>query len=168
MIKKIIMLISVILLTSCAATQTIKEEKPISLNPNGLSTIYVAITATNSVEADSHYASVTLDLNSKLTDLINQGNKFRVIGDKSSANYILKLHVTEFQYVDEFSRVMMGILAGHAVLVADIELVDSKNSNVVWQASVDSTSDHMQGIFGNSTGAQVDGLASYVAKKINN
>lgn len=170
MFKKLSLVFMVLALGACASAPqnqqaSAVQEKPKNVQPvnstKGYSTFAVVVTGSGSDIDAGDLATVRTNFVEALsTKLVAETNLRQADPDK--ADLKVTLDVKQLHYVSAAKRVMLGILAGHAVLGADVTVTDQKANAALWNTNVDTTSKTSSGIFGASSTSQVEGLSQVV------
>jgi hypothetical protein len=125
MLRSIGILFVALWLSACAAGSSVQS---ISGAPQINSTLGGAVDVYSSVPDTSGNAAA---LRSALVAQLQAKKVFKAITDPDSADYLVRVNVTQISEVGQGARIMLGALAGQASVVANCEVFDRKQNAVI-------------------------------------
>ena len=153
-----------IALTGCASNVSQTVNKPITVQEHSNNIIYIAVSSDSTISEDKNYAKTRQEL----IDTIIQKLKIElpssqvVTSNKPNEGISAQITIHEFNYVSGAARFLTGVLSGKAKLGAKLELVDIASNKNIGEVLLGTSSKFSEGIFGGTTGRQIEAVATEV------
>ena len=125
MFRSIAIVLAALWLSACAAGSSIQTITPA---PQINSTLTGAVDVYSSIPDTSGNANL---LRAALVAELANKKVFKSITDQGSADYLIRVNITQISEVGQGARIMLGALAGQAAIVANCEVFDRKQNAVI-------------------------------------
>jgi hypothetical protein len=165
---RVLAAVFVAVLGACAVTPEVSDQQPVNADLAQYAAVYASVDAPSEVRAKQEFGPTSDRLLSEFVQNVNLQGKAASVGPAPTGGKALeaRLEITEFNYVDGAARVLVGILAGNAVLKVNMTLRDPASGKVVGEVAAGAASSAMQGIFAADTARQVEAIAKQLASKL--
>jgi hypothetical protein len=163
-----LLLVLTILLSACAATPTVHEDKPRTADLSRYATLQVVVDAPDAIVKQTGYDLTSAALLKEFIEDARALGKYSAVGTEAAGSKVLeaKLTITELNYVHGAARGSVGILAGRAVLNVTMTLRDKGTGAVLGVVNAAHSSSHLQGVFSPTTSRQVTAIAKELSSKL--
>ena len=160
----IILFLTVLAFTGCASNVSQTINKPITVQEHSNNIIYLTVSNDPTVKEDKNYAQTKQELIDTIIKKlqIELPSSQIVTSKKPTEGISADITIQEFNYVSGAARFLTGVLSGKAKLGAKLELVDIASNKNIGEILLGTSSKFSEGIFGGTTGRQVEAVATEV------
>lgn len=162
-----LVLVLPLLLIGCAAVPTVEQPQLISSELGRFKVVQIVIDGTEKIRQTAGFENTSAALREEFTANLRASGRFTEVGaDPRPGSLVVKLVITELNYVHGATRGLIGILAGRAVLNVTMSLSDSINGASLGEIRAEHSSSHAQGVFSPVTSTQVTAIANEFSAKL--
>ena len=156
------------LISGCAVTPAVHQERPITADPSRYRTVQVVIDAPEHIRRKNGYDITADELARQFIANVAASGKFAAVGREPATGKGIeaRLTITDFNYVSGAARGTTGILAGRAVLRVMMVLTDSENGAALGSLFVGHESNQGQGVFSPVTSGQITAIAKELSSRL--
>ena len=160
--------LALLLLAGCAALPTVEQLQPLSADLSRYRAVQVSVDGTERIRQTAGFEATSTALRDEFTAILRASGRFSEVGPEvqSAGVLLVKLTITDLNYVHGTTRGFVGILGGRAVLDVTMALADKASGAALGEVRAAHSSSHAQGVFSPVTSTQVTAIAKEFSLKL--